>query len=441
MKKPFTIIFLLFASLLINVKVNADWVEQTNPVTTDLFGAWAVNNDVCWISGVNGVVIRTTNGGAVWSLANNGLPSQIGFYTICALSSDICWTGAENGSLWRTTNGGVSWDSIPLNPTNPFIDVIHFFNANLGFIIADPSGGMWRYYITTNGGATWTLGANAPAAIGNEASYNNSYCALDTAHIWFGTNNSQIYRGSFRGPFTGVPTTGAVNTYGVAFNNPINGTASVVNSSYEVLPNMISTNGGTSWTMGTYIAAGAQYGLKGVPGTDYMWMTGAGLFSGHVLRSTDNGVWFDTEFTFQPGNAGGCISMVNINCGWTATVSTESGINGGRIYKYTNNIGVVNNGEIPSEFKLGQNSPNPFNPTTKIKFDIGTPLPPFSKGGIITLKIYDALGKDVATLVNEELKPGTYKVDWNASDLPSGIYFYRLDAGSFSETRKMILLK
>ena len=103
--------------------------------------------------------------------------------------------------------------------------------------------------------------------------------------------------------------------------------------------------------------------------------------------------------------------------------------------------------EIPivNKFSLSQNFPNPFNPVTKIKYQI--PLsPPLLKGesearGFVTLKVYDILGREVATLVNEEKPAGEYEVEFNAVNLPSGIYFYQLKAGQFSETKKMILLK
>lgn len=84
--------------------------------------------------------------------------------------------------------------------------------------------------------------------------------------------------------------------------------------------------------------------------------------------------------------------------------------------------------------ELQQNVPNPFNPVTKINYTIG-------ENSFVTLKIYDLLGREVAVLVNENLKAGQYQIDWNAGDIPSGVYFYRLTAGDFSEMRRMILLK
>jgi Secretion system C-terminal sorting domain len=112
------------------------------------------------------------------------------------------------------------------------------------------------------------------------------------------------------------------------------------------------------------------------------------------------------------------------------------------------NTAVDDDEQLIKTFRLEQNYPNPFNPTTKIKFTIPTsPQSPPYKGGEVTrgwfvqLKVYDILGKMVATLVNEEKLPGEYEVVFNASSLPSGIYFYRLITGSHSVTKKLVLLK
>jgi hypothetical protein len=90
--------------------------------------------------------------------------------------------------------------------------------------------------------------------------------------------------------------------------------------------------------------------------------------------------------------------------------------------------------EVPERFDLKQNYPNPFNPVTNIEFDI-------AKTGNVNLVVYNSLGQTVSTLVDQELKAGTYRYDFNASSLPSGSYFYRLTAGSFVKTNKMILIK
>ncbi|MCH7965757.1 MAG: T9SS type A sorting domain-containing protein [Bacteroidetes bacterium] len=106
------------------------------------------------------------------------------------------------------------------------------------------------------------------------------------------------------------------------------------------------------------------------------------------------------------------------------------------------------NSLIVDEFKLFQNYPNPFNPSTKIKFTIPTsPLNPSPYQGegqrerFITLIVYDVLGNEIAILVNEEKPTGSYEVEFNASSLPSGVYFYQLRSGDFTQSKKMILLK
>jgi len=105
--------------------------------------------------------------------------------------------------------------------------------------------------------------------------------------------------------------------------------------------------------------------------------------------------------------------------------------------KYSQPIGINPiSSEIPNEFSLFQNYPNPFNPSTKIKFAI-----PTGYASQTILSVYDILGRRVAVLVNQQLRPGTYEVDWDASAYPSGVYFYTITSGSFKETRKMVLLK
>ncbi|CAN5433004.1 hypothetical protein BH10BAC5_BH10BAC5_23500 [soil metagenome] len=95
--------------------------------------------------------------------------------------------------------------------------------------------------------------------------------------------------------------------------------------------------------------------------------------------------------------------------------------------------GIINN-SIPENFKLEQNYPNPFNPSTVVRFSIPT-------SGLVSLKVYDSLGKEVSTLVSSNMSAGNYKYDFNGSDLSSGIYHYTLSAENFTQTRTMMLIK
>lgn len=103
--------------------------------------------------------------------------------------------------------------------------------------------------------------------------------------------------------------------------------------------------------------------------------------------------------------------------------------------KYNSILGITNfDSKIPESYSLSQNYPNPFNPSTNIKFGL-------TKSGFTSLKIYDALGRQVSELIGKNLQPGSYEVEWNASDFTSGIYFYKLQSESFTETKRMMLIK
>ncbi len=101
---------------------------------------------------------------------------------------------------------------------------------------------------------------------------------------------------------------------------------------------------------------------------------------------------------------------------------------------------------LPTSFMLFQNYPNPFNPLTTLNFDVppmhkNPPAHPGGKGVLVKLVVYDILGREVATLVNEELSPGSYKIVWDASNYASGLYFYKLITDEYTATKKMVLIK
>ncbi len=173
-----------------------------------------------------------------------------------------------------------------------------------------------------------------------------------------------------------------------------------------------------------------------------------GLFSSGTVISC----YWDTETSGKPTSAGGAGVMgrltsemtfpfaANTYTDWNFSyvwgIDSTFTINDGYPYIYlrdtTTNISDIV--EQPLEFSLSQNYPNPFNPATVIRYQ----LPAFSK---VTLKVYDILGNEVTTLVNEQKSPGNYEVQWNASGFASGVYFYRLQTGEFTSVRKLILLR
>jgi hypothetical protein len=172
----------------------------------------------------------------------------------------------------------------------------------------------------------------------------------------------------------------------------------------------------------------------------------------YYKRSLDAGVTWDTNTQIVPSQSyldypsvsasGQCVHVFWQDCRFGALPEV--------FYKRNPTANIVNiqniNNEIPCSFKLYQNYPNPFNPITKIKFEIPDNAVIARSGATwqsltVSLKIFDILGKEITTLVNEQLQPGTYEVTFDGLNLPSGIYFYQLRSGDFVETKKLILLK
>jgi len=124
-----------------------------------------------------------------------------------------------------------------------------------------------------------------------------------------------------------------------------------------------------------------------------------------------------------------CVNFINNETGWIG------GSNGLVLSTGLLNIGINHIGNsVPKQYLLHQNYPNPFNPVTNIKFDI-------PQRSNVKISVYDILGKEISVLVNEELNTGTFEVNWDASNFPSGVYFYKIETEDYSESKKMVLVK
>lgn len=412
------------------------WETQVSPTQTGLFSVKAVNANVVWAAGGNGsgsapVVIRTTDGGNTWLSATGNL-SGVDLYCINAVDANLAWVGTGNlgtnpGKIFATSDGGVTWNlqAYPGTQT-PFMDGVWFVDANNGYAMGDPPGsGNNRFIVlkTTNGGATWAHTTSEPLGGTNEAGWNNSFCVTDVNHIWFGTNGTKIWRSSDGGTTWTSSPTGTTNSYAVSFKDNSNGMAG-----FDTGLLQLSTNGGASWSSVSSPAT-AMTGLSYLPNTTSAWFANIT----NPYRTTNNGTSW-TQQTMSPFS--GSIQHLNFadtSNGWAVT-------SGGEVLHYrpagTNAVEPNPLSGIPTEFVLEQNYPNPFNPSTRIQFAI-----PAGTYGHTSLRVHDVLGKEVATLVDKELGPGSYNVTFDASRLSSGIYFYTLRSGAFVGTKKLILLK
>jgi hypothetical protein len=351
-------------------------------------------------------------------------------YSIFGVSSLEAWVGGGDGNLYHTTNAGVNWEFVALPyPITTFIDAIHFFNHNTGFVLGDPTNNIWCYYWTTNSGNNWTSAGFSSENL--ESGYSNSYAAIDTGHIWFGTNNAKIYKGSLKGGFIASATPGTDNIFGLAFTNDNNGVA-IVNTMWLPDANQISSNGGASWYSGSFVPYGTQYAVKSVPGYPYIWLGGMVDSNGSIYFSSDNGASFTIQSILPSQSCVNALTLANVNCGW-------AGLASGDIYRYRGIINDVNNviNSVPEKFSLEQNYPNPFNPVTNIKYNL-------PNEGFVKIVIYDLLGREIQTLVNEIKKSGKYNVEFNGTQYPSGVYLYRIQVEgekSFTAVKRMVLIK
>nr|HMS33987.1 T9SS type A sorting domain-containing protein [Ignavibacteria bacterium] len=151
--------------------------------------------------------------------------------------------------------------------------------------------------------------------------------------------------------------------------------------------------------------------------------------SGTILNTTNGGTTWNSQIS-------NTTNLLNSVCFTDAMHGYIAGFEG-TILKTTNggSVFISENGtSIPEGYYLSQNYPNPFNPVTNLEFGI-------SKLGFVSLRVYDALGKEVAVLVNEKLTQGIYEFKFDASNLVSGVYFYKLETGNFTQTKRMLLIQ
>jgi photosystem II stability/assembly factor-like uncharacterized protein len=403
----------------------AQWSEQTSGVTTALYSVSAIDNETAWICGAGGQVLRTTNGGYNWLITtspNSALP----LYNIWGIDSNRALvTGSSSTAtyVYKTTDAGVSWTQV-FSQNSGFINVIVKVSgtSNQFAMIGDPVGGRWSLWHSNNNGSTWdSAGLYIPQA-GNETGYNNS--AFDIGpngsdYFWFGTNNTRIYRGIFGQNWSSQPTTGQPDILAILFLDTNYG---IAGGSSGVL---YTSNAGNNWiTSASVPGTGSINGFASIVVDNYYCIRGNSIY-----RTSNGGLNWFSEYS----QTGTYTHMQGTRDRQHYTIWAIRNNGGISALPYPIGIKPISH-EVPQSFVLYQNFPNPFNPMSKIKYDI-------AKQGKVKLVIFDALGREVEILVNENLKPGSYEIKWEASNFPSGVYFYKLTAGDYSETRKMILLK
>jgi hypothetical protein len=187
---------------------------------------------------------------------------------------------------------------------------------------------------------------------------------------------------------------------------------------------MYTSNSGVNWTSRS---AGIQVGLNGLHFVNQNegWVVGG---AGTLYSTTNAGL----NWIAEQSQTGQDLNSIHSFDGLNAWAVGNIGV---ITTNYSSTTGVEGQPNInPDRLNLDQNYPNPFNPSTKIRFSIPS-------NEFVTLKVYNVLGSEIVTLINDELNAGSFEVDFNASALNSGVYFYTMRTNKFTETRKMILMK
>jgi Secretion system C-terminal sorting domain len=415
------------------------------------------------------------NDGGVWYSANRGsnwinLNSTLNLTQFYRIASDPGNSshligGTQDNGIQRTTGSPV-WNVLIFGGDGG--DAC-FHPVDNNYVLAENQFN--RLKRSTNGGVNWQT--DTSGLFGRGAWIGPIISHPDSAGIFY-TAREQVFKSTDYGDnwfALSAGTTGIISQLSISESEP---SIMYASSNSNVF---VSTNGGVTFSVrnsGLPVRTVTSFSVH-PDSSNTAIVTLSGFGTGHVYRTTDLGIsWFNISGNMPdiPLNDGlfcklpesivvlvvasdiGVFISESVGTLWQEladglpnTVAMHLDYNvaykklrvathGRGVWEYNGSlINVITAGsELPDRYDLQQNYPNPFNPVTMAKFQI-------PKSGFVQLKIFDILGREIAILVNEQLKPGIYEVEWNATDAPSGLYFLKLSSGDFKSTRKMILLK
>jgi len=410
------ILIILFIQCSINV-THAQWIQQNSGTNQNLYDIEFINDKTGWAVGDAGVVVKTTNGGMNWDYVPNPSNKYNGtLFSIQPIDSNIIYFTSAGDLIIKSTNGGSNWEVLHFcGNCNSSITGLHFMNKDTGWFL-----GTNKVFRTYDGGNTL-----------------DSFYApwFTNADIYFKDINTGIFCGDGR---VFKSTNGGMNwfdsnvpTIGVFYSFK---KLAVVNNNVWVSgsgnpPVYRSTDFCETWEVTDTIRNTGIYGLGFI--NNNTGFAGGGL--NKLFKTTDGG--FNWSLQQSDSNNLAFISsirIVNDTLGWYCggIGNIFKTINSGNPTLIFNNTSFTDN----KDYLLYQNYPNPFNSETNIEFDI-------KNTGNVNLEIFDILGRNVSTLINKKLQPGSYEINYDMSDMNSGVYFYKLSTENFSKTMKMLLIK
>jgi photosystem II stability/assembly factor-like uncharacterized protein len=429
------------------------WTNQTNPLgqseTAILGKVQFVSSTEGWISGGRGDFLHTTDAGVNWMV-------------VTPFPNDTVWCSSDPSVSMSWVNSTHGWKINSFGPD---------YGISYGVVL----------HQTTDGGNTWQK--KVLSTTEGDFGFQIQFADINIGWLLYFnfTTQAATFLKTTDGGINWVPFNGAGIFYFVDANNGWSYYGSGLNGSEPPYKILRTTNGGTDWTEQYTDNLSGGYNAIYFSDVNNGWIVGD---AGKVLKTTDGGaIWnIVTNSGINPNDRSKTVFFLDANNGWISTKdgngfgiiqhTTDGGTswttqgtplvnpqggnaifsiffvdaqNGwltgdyGRICRYTGTTDIDDDINFVNEFTLQQNYPNPFNPSTKIRFTVGDAY--YASPTHVLLRVYDVLGKEVATLVNEYKPAGRYEVEFDASDITSGVYFYRLTSGLFSETKKLILTK
>jgi len=412
------------------------WFTQASGTDETLWDIDFVSTNTGTAVGVGGTILRTTDGGNAWESQTSSTTS-----TLLGVSFVSPFTGfavGRSGVILRTTDGGVNWTMLSSGTTQNLFDV-WFTDSATGTAV-----GYGRAVLrTTDGGTTWVEqfggGLDSEGFIGVEFFDTNFGMITGDSTVLRTTNGGSTWVNEFIGTLGG-PNSMALNIGG--YDYVVGGDGLIMRrfrEDYGSGSPVVSDIPSQSIDLGgrfTPIRVDNFVSDPNDPDSLITW-----TWSGNVsLRVTWNPTrrriavrppsgWTGSEtITFTGTDPGG----LSDSDAATFKVSESDGAT-----MLSSTLGEEEDAEtVPDNMFLAQNHPNPFNPSTSISFVV-----PVGTRHAVSLQVFDVLGREVATLAEGMQEPGYKSVEWDATDMPSGVYFYRLSTPGFVQTRKLILLR
>ena len=413
-----SVMFILFViALSTEASAQPIWQSCNGPYAGQV-NALAVNRAGSIFAGTTyGGVFKSSNNGQTWNQINSGLTDTC--VTCFAFSSNgHIFAGTWSQGIFRSTDDGQSWMAVNTGLTKLSPPGIRAIGVSAtGMVFFAKSGGVFR---STDEGMSWTN-------VIKDILYTNMTALLlepKTGYVFAASEypiGGTLYRSVDNG---GVWTEVASPSFGI-YGMTVSPDAHIFFlTGQQSLRVYRSTDLGATWK-------GNLMGPEAVYVASLVATQRGGIFAGTggygVYQSADDGV------TWSRVNNG-------LRHTWIYSLASNSdgfvfaGTDSGGVYRTVSPVTNVVTELTPTDYRLGQNYPNPFNPSTTIRYEL-------PRAATVSLKIFNMLGQLVATLVDEHKAAGFYQVQWNASNVPSGVYFYRLQAGVYSATRKLLLTK